>query len=65
MAKRKYIYQGAGAADVVLAPTGRAITVSTGDVVNLLANEAKSLSGSVDWIPAATTEDPKDGKSEK
>jgi len=55
MAKQKYIYQGSVAADVVLAPTGRSLLVSPGDSVTLLANEAKSILGSGDWVPAPTT----------
>ena len=61
MAKHVYIYNGPFEAEVILAPTGRMIVVSPGDAVTLLANEAKSISGSGDWTPAPIQQ-PKDRK---
>ena len=52
---------------IVLSPTGRRMLVHTGDIIEVLANEAASLKGSADWSAApatpstkADTADPKD-----
>lgn len=50
-AKVKLKYNGLSAY-FVLVPTGRRLLVSSGEVVELLPNEAEALKGSADWSVA-------------
>ena len=53
---KKVLLQYIGPFDVemIMAPTGRRVTVAVGDTITLLPNEAATLNGLPDWVAATT-----------
>lgn len=51
-------YVGPLDAVVVYLPSGRAIVVQRGDVVDLLASEVRALTDNPDWAPVAPDDGP-------